>query len=115
VGTATPLPRAVDGETNVTVFVVPSALSTVVRAGGGDVVAVELVALLTAAAHITCYMRRIWAHRISFFVPRPRDTAHPGSGPAQARLRMCSGLLTFAQDKYHFRHAAPQHAELLQL
>jgi len=39
-----------------------------------------------------CYMRRIWPHRISFFVPRPRDTAHPGSGPAQGRLRLCSGF-----------------------
>lgn len=53
VGTATPLPRVVDDGTNVTVFVVPSALSTVVRAGGGDGVDVKLVALLTAAAHIT--------------------------------------------------------------
>jgi hypothetical protein len=24
-------------------------------------------------------------HQISFFVPRPRDVAHPGSGPAQGR------------------------------
>ena len=60
--------------------------------------------------YIACYMRRIWAHEISFSVPRPRDTAHPGSGPAQSLLRICSGLLTFAQAKYHFRHAVPQHA-----
>ena len=57
----------------------------------------------------TCYMRRIWAREISFFVSGARDTAHPGSGPAQN----CSGLLTFAQAKYHFRHATPQHAELM--
>ena len=41
-----------------------------------------------------CFVRRIWAHKISFFVPRPRDVAHPGSGPAQDWLRICSGLIT---------------------
>jgi len=29
-----------------------------------------------------CCVRRIWAHKISVFVPRPRDTARPGSGSA---------------------------------
>jgi len=38
-------------------------------------------------------MRRIWAYEISFFVPRPRDTAHPGSGLAQSLPSLCSGLL----------------------
>ena len=37
-------------------------------------------------------MRRIWAHEISFFVHRPRDVAHPGSGPDQGWLRAGSGL-----------------------
>ena len=37
-----------------------------------------------------CFVRRIWANKISFFVRRPRDVAHPGSGLAQA----CSVLLT---------------------
>jgi len=55
-----------------------------------------------------CFVRRIWAHEISFFVPRPRDVAHPGSGPAQ-------DLLRFAHPKNHFRKAAPQQAQLLQL
>ena len=41
-----------------------------------------------------CFVRRIWAQKISFFVPPPRDVAHPGSGPAQDWLRICSGLLT---------------------
>jgi len=40
-----------------------------------------------------CNMRRIWAHKISLFVPRSRDVAHPGSGPAQGRLRAGSGRL----------------------
>ena len=69
----------------------------------------------TGSFRNTCYMRRIWAHKISFFVPRSRDTAHPGSGPAQDSLRIRSGLLAFAQAKYHFRHAAPQYTEMLQL
>jgi len=47
-----------------------------------------------------CFVRRIWAHKISFLVPHPRDAAHPGSGPAQDWLRISSGLLThFRQDK----------------
>jgi len=36
-------------------------------------------------ARNSCFLRRIWAHQISFFVPRPRNVAHPGSGPAQGR------------------------------
>ena len=33
---------------------------------------------------IRCFMRPIWAHEISLFVPHPHDIAHPdsGSGPA---------------------------------
>ena len=50
------------------------------------------------AAVLFCFVRRIWAHKISLFVPRPRDVAHPGSGPAWVRLRMCSG---FAQACCH--------------
>jgi len=46
------------------------------------------------STYFLCFVRRIWAHKISFFVPRPRDVAHPGSGPAQDWLRFCSGLLT---------------------
>src|SRR4051812_37185666 len=34
------------------------------------------------------YMRRVWAHEISFFVPRTRDTAYP----AQGRLSPCLGF-----------------------
>jgi len=30
--------------------------------------------------------------------------------PAQSLLKICSGLPTFVQAKYHFRQAAPQHA-----
>ena len=37
-----------------------------------------------------CNGIRIWAHAISFFVPRPHDIAHPGSGSAQSLLRICS-------------------------
>jgi len=48
-------------------------------------------------------MRRIWAHKISFFGPHQRDVAHPGSGLAQDLLRL-------AHLKNHFRKAAPQHA-----
>jgi len=71
------------------------------------------VARLERVGRPPCYMRRIWAHEISFFIPRGGDVAHLGSGPAQSLLRICSGRLTFAKAKYHFRHAAPQHAELL--
>jgi hypothetical protein len=39
-------------------------------------------------------MKRIWAHEIPFFVSRPRETAHPGLGPAQPLLTICLiGLL----------------------
>ena len=60
-----------------------------------------------------CNVRRIWALKISCFIPRPRGIAHPGSGPALDLLRICSGLLTFAHSGYHFLQAIPQHAELL--
>ena len=43
---------------------------------------------------INCFVRRIWAHQFSLFVPRSRDVAYPGSGPAQDLLRICSGLLS---------------------
>jgi len=43
--------------------------------------------------NIFCFVRRIWAHEISIFVPHPRDIAHPGSGSAQSLLRIGSGLL----------------------
>jgi len=59
-------------------------------------------------------MRRIFTHKISIFVPRPRDVAHPGSGPAQDWLRIAQALLAFAHPQYHFRQAAAQHVELLQ-
>jgi len=55
-----------------------------------------------------CCMRRIWVHKISFFVPRPRDVAHPGSGSTQSLLRVRSGWLTFSHPNYHFRQAAAQ-------
>ena len=57
--------------------------------------------------HIDCFVRRrIWAHEISLFVPRPRDNDHhPGSGLAQDLLRL-------AQPKNHFGKAAPQHATM---
>ena len=41
-------------------------------------------------------MRRMWAHEIPIFVPRPRGIAHPGSASAQSLLRIfqaCSPLL----------------------
>ena len=38
------------------------------------------------------FLRRIWAHQISFFVPRLRDVAHPGSGPAQDRLSLAQSF-----------------------
>ena len=38
-----------------------------------------------------CFVRRIWAHEISVFVPRLRDIAHPCSGSAQDLTRICSG------------------------
>jgi hypothetical protein len=60
-----------------------------------------------------CCMRRIRAHKISF-----TNLAHGTRlTPAQAgsgSLRICSGLPTFAQVKYYFRHAALQHAEVLE-
>jgi len=43
-----------------------------------------------------CFVRRIWAREISFFVPRARDVAHLGSGPAQSLLRICSGQVPFS-------------------
>jgi hypothetical protein len=58
-----------------------------------------------------CNVRRIWAHEISIFVSRARDVAHPDSTSTQPLLRICSGWLTFAHPNYHFRQAAPQHAE----
>ena len=54
-----------------------------------------------------CYVRRIWAHRISFFVPRVRDTAHPGSGSVQDSLRLTcyySGEVLFSA-RYAVVHA----------
>src|SRR4051812_22490738 len=42
-------------------------------------------------------------------------TCRLGSGLAQDLLRICSGWLTFAHSNYHFRQAAPQYAESLQL
>jgi len=53
----------------------------------------------------SCFVRRIWAHKISRFVPRPRDVAHPGSGPAQDWLRICSGLLTLRAISGRLRHS----------
>jgi len=50
----------------------------VVERGGGQ-----------KAGHPT-YVRRIWAHEISFFVPRRRDIAHPNSSSAQSLLRIFS-------------------------
>ena len=44
-----------------------------------------------------CFLRRIWAPKVSFFGPRPRDVAHPGSGPAQDWLRTGSGFAQLAQ------------------
>jgi hypothetical protein len=43
-----------------------------------------------ASDSIACCVRRIWAHEISSFVPRPRDIALT---LAQTRLSPCSGLL----------------------
>jgi len=51
-----------------------------------------------------CFMRRIWANKISLFVPRPRDVPHPSSGPAQDWLRICSGLLTLRTIPGRLRH-----------
>ena len=69
-----------------------------VPAGGAIECTIKIVAV--NVMHKQCYMRRAWAHRISFLVPRARDTAHPGSGLAQAgsgsaqdSLRLCSPLL----------------------
>jgi len=62
-----------------------------------------------------CNVRRISAHKISIFVPRPRDAAHPGSGSAQSLLRIRSSWLTLTHPNYRFRQATPQHAQLLQL
>ena len=47
------------------------------------------------------------------FVPCPRDTAHPGSGPAQSLLSLCSGLLTSAHLIPIFQHRAVRGGELL--
>jgi len=58
-------------------------LGNVFRVGrGGE----ELPNRLMDDLNNSCYMRRIWAPKISFFVPYPRDTAHPGSGSAQVCL-----------------------------
>jgi len=64
---------------------------------------------------IGCFVRRIWGHKISFFVLRPRDVAHPGSGPAQAGSGLAQVLLRLTHPKSHFRKAAPQHEQLLQV
>jgi len=43
---------------------------------------------------------------ISFFVPRARNVAHPGSGSAQSLLRDCLDWLNFVtHPNYHFRQA----------
>ena len=55
-----------------------------------------------------CCMRRIWAHKISFFVLHPRDVAHLGSGPAQ-------DWLSLVHPQKHFWKATPQRPQLLQL
>ena len=57
----------------------------------------------------SCYMRQIWAPKFPFLYL----THVTLLSPAQGWLRVGSGLLTFAQAKYHFRHAAPQHAGML--
>ena len=41
----------------------------------------------------TCFVRRIWAHKISFFVHRPQDRFSIGSGFTQD----CSALLTLTR------------------
>jgi len=67
--------------------------SSLTTAEGGQIP--ESFRLFIGAVRILCFVRRIWAHKISFFVHRPRDVAHPGSGPAQAgsglaQCRSCS-------------------------
>jgi len=62
-----------------------------------------------------CFVRRIWARGISFFIPRARDGTYSGSGSAQSLLRICLGWLTFAHPNYYFRQGAAQSAESLQL
>ena len=59
-----------------------------------------------AYCRFLCFVRRIWGHKISFFVPRPRDVAHPGlrigSGFAQACSppRAISGRLRHSMNNY---------------
>jgi hypothetical protein len=43
---------------------------------------------LEHSLEISCFVRRIRAPDISFFVPQPRDIAHPGSVAAQDPLRL---------------------------
>jgi hypothetical protein len=45
------------------------------------------------------FLRRIWAHHVSLFVPRSRENDHSGSSPAQNGLRNLLRIaLGFAQD-----------------
>jgi hypothetical protein len=61
-----------------------------------------MTAFLPALRSTEWFLRRIWAHKISFFVPSPRDVAHPGSGPAQGRLRAAQDWLSLAHPLSHF-------------
>jgi len=69
--------------------------------------AVWWVGLTPTPGRLLSCLRRIWVHKISFFVPYLRDVTLLTI--AQAWLSRCSGFaqagLTFAHPNYHFRQA----------
>jgi hypothetical protein len=69
-----------------------------------------IIFTLFSSSFIIWYMRRIWEHKNSFLCLAHVTLLTPAQGRL-SRLSLYSGLLTFAQLKYHFRHTTPQYVK----